>query len=199
MNIILQYLYIPIWLYSNFESEGLRIIACNLYIPIWLYSNAKYLHTTPGYLTLHSNLVIFKCCVDIVCTKAISLYIPIWLYSNCYNCSRNINNMHFTFQSGYIQITTGRLWPHSTQALHSNLVIFKLRMLAITRELSTFTFQSGYIQMRNIQRSLKRFRLYIPIWLYSNFSNKNLPLFAFPFTFQSGYIQMTRPELLPVV
>ena len=77
------YLYITIWLYSNikdivsliawilftFQSGYIQIglgfqtgkVSKTLYIPIWLYSNPdNYFIQVLHYLTLHSNLVIFK-------------------------------------------------------------------------------------------------------------------------------------------
>ena len=58
-------------------------------------------------------------------------------------------SFYFTFQSGYIQMFLGK------------------KMYCI---LKIFTFQSGYIQMLfNRWERFKQLRLYIPIWLYSNY------------------------------
>ena len=53
----------------------------------------------------------------------------------------------FTFQYGSIQIYDELLKPYGLQALHSNMVLFKLKMLLGIRVLPA---------------------LYIPIWFYSN-------------------------------
>ena len=58
-------LYIPIWLYSNWETIYKYIVCKNLYIPIWLYSNQLGNFTAGMFVSLHSNLVIFKCNVYI--------------------------------------------------------------------------------------------------------------------------------------
>ena len=78
------------------------------------------------------------------------------------------------------------------EALHSNLVIFKLAYRASAQLPSqVFTFQSGYIQMstRGPGRT-DRWCLYIPIWLYSNDVVRYRITAISLFTFQSGYIQM---------
>ena len=78
------------------------------------------------------------------------------------------------------------------EALHSNLVIFKLAYRASAQLPSqVFTFQSGYIQMstRGPGRT-DRWCLYIPIWLYSNARGMTSSRKLLHFTFQSGYIQM---------
>ena len=55
-------LYIPIWLYSNLQLSRYITTPWYLYIPIWLYSNIKKITIKRlRLLTLHSNLVIFKC------------------------------------------------------------------------------------------------------------------------------------------
>ena len=78
--------------------------------------------------------------------------------------------MHFTFQSGYIQI--------NILAVHFGNFIF-------------FTFQSGYIQIKAKALYQLSSPLYIPIWLYSNICGFALLAFWLYFTFQSGYIQIT--------
>ena len=81
------------------------------------------------------------------------LYIPIWLYSN-QNQTPNGNCPYtFTFQSGYIQM--GAVEP-------------------VDRFKPSFTFQSGYIQIGVVKDEEGNVEiLYIPIWLYSNFTVKN--------------------------
>ena len=80
-------LYIPIWLYSNVVGLWQELTqGLTLYIPIWLYSNRT--HTRPRcytFLPLHSNLVIFQL------MKV--------------NSQDNLS-YHFTFQSGYIPISS---------------------------------------------------------------------------------------------
>ena len=106
---------------------------------------------------------------------AIYLYIPIWLYSNDREVLRQLNATHFTFQSGYIQISCFLDVCNFFLTLHSNLVIFKLNK------------EKGI----NIQNEL-----YIPIWLYSNKVRKQWSNVPKIFTFQSGYIQIWfRPRL----
>ena len=57
-----------------------------------------------SYLTLHSNLVIFKSAYTGDLITFHILYIPIWLYSNRVVLKNTIEPIFFTFQSGYIQI-----------------------------------------------------------------------------------------------
>ena len=57
--------------------------------------------------------------------------------------------MHFTFQSGSIQINLPEEKPVFLVPLHSNLVLFKLSSLYLSYSFQpSFTFQSGSIQMR---------------------------------------------------
>ena len=76
----------------------------------------------------------------------------------------------FTFQSGYIQMTSSKLSRQFLITLHSNLVIFKLNSKSSEPvNVNCFTFQSGYIQIG---------------------SGIGGAVGGIPFTFQSGYIQM---------
>ena len=77
-------------------------------------------------MSLHSNLVIFKLAYR---------HIVYHKHSN------------FTFQSGYIQISSYPLRFWSNPSLHSNLVIFKFKIIIVQKLF---------------------YLLYIPIWLYSN-------------------------------
>ena len=143
-----------------------------LYIPIWLYSNEmRKAILANATLTLHSNLVIFKCSKELGYSCIICLYIPIWLYSN--SLLSHVKAFLFPL---YIPI-----WLYSNNAgnscsilsnisLHSNLVIFKLIIILLS-------FFSAPL-------------LYIPIWLYSNINTLFCGSVIFYFTFQSGYIQI---------
>ena len=83
----------------------------------------------------------------------------------------------FTFQSGYIQING------------ENLEFSSIKI---------FTFQSGYIQIRPAETQRRvHYKLYIPIWLYSNCYNCSRNINNMHFTFQSGYIQITTGRLWP--
>ena len=122
-----------------------------LYIPIWLYSNCRLqlrvtqlLHFTfqSGYIQMHSS---FRPLTEWTC-----LYIPIWLYSNGTKWYSYTIIYNFTFQSGYIQIFV--------KLFECILPLY-------------FTFQSGYIQIGLHGRlNYYPYRLYIPIWLYSNYT-----------------------------
>ena len=142
-------LYIPIWFYSNlfliksattsiiftFQSGSIQII------PFFTIKS--------NILTLHSNLVLFKCMMPFCFDIKESLYIPIWFYSNL------------------IQV---QILAMAISALHSNLVLFKLRhRTEKSTQLTSFTFQSGSIQIvwYNCTYMISKL-LYIPIWLYSN-------------------------------
>ena len=120
------------------------------------------------------------------------LYIPIWFYSNLITLATPDHGLHFTFQSGSIQIQWVAVCRCPLCTLHSNLVLFKYGLTALLDPM---------------------YHLYIPIWFYSNptiricspifqktlHSNLVLFKFYFPkqllsqvnlFTFQSGSIQM---------
>ena len=125
--------------------------------------------------SLHSNLVM-----------------PIWLCSNFYCIPLSNEKLSFTFQSGYVQISSSGVHvslPNNftfqsgyiqiamatqktagQKTLHSNLVIFKcLNGLSQLILCISFTFQSGYIQIVAIFSTPSiNIILYIPIWLYSN-------------------------------
>ena len=102
----------------------------------------------------------------------------------------------FTFQSGSIQMHFAKIPKNLKYTLHSNLVLFKYyhstsvkqvfefftfqsgsiqieMMIADIITPSVFTFQSGSIQMAKQVTRRKLFSLlYIPIWFYSNFTEK---------------------------
>ena len=65
---------------------------------------ADYFNVSMNYLTLHSNLVIFKLSYTPHIRTVKVLYIPIWLYSNPEEAILSLRVDNFTFQSGYIQI-----------------------------------------------------------------------------------------------
>ena len=129
----LDFLYIPIWLYSN---ECYRIV-CDYWI-LSLHSNLvifKYLGGFSSYTpfsALHSNLVIFKLKKQTELPTIYHLYIPIWLYSNPMGSSLSLSIIYFTFQSGYIQIDLATARQYFSYSLHSNLVIFKFESLLIS-------------------------------------------------------------------
>ena len=125
-------------------------------------------------------------------TEGVPLYIPIWFYSNmrqfaflipslplhsnmvlfksCALCQYTFYSF-FTFQYGSIQIQTLWLVQLEMLSLHSNMVLFKLLWLA------------GYVL---------RWRLYIPIWFYSNTNVSKDSNTCYHFTFQYGSIQIKR-------
>ena len=99
------------------------------------------------FITLHSNLVLFKC-------------------EERYGHGRQC---FFTFQSGSIQIALRFLCSSSIQPLHSNLVLFKCSMV-IREEADIDTLHSNLVLFKfALERSqYKASFLYIPIWFYSN-------------------------------
>ena len=78
-----DWLYIPIWLYSNSVASLTHYMHLSLYIPIWLYSNTDFalIQTKFRIFTFQSG------------------YIQMSITSNPLTSSKI-----FTFQSGYIQI-----------------------------------------------------------------------------------------------
>ena len=102
--------------------------------------------------------------------SSLILYIPIWLYSNVGAVHSYLQDIAFTFQSGYIQILQnrqiGRLKDFFT--FQSGYIQMLSGRIRINLEYD-FTFQSGYIQMFfAILYVSFALSLYIPIWLYSN-------------------------------
>ena len=164
-------LYIPIWFYSNlfliksattsiiftFQSGSIQII------PFFTIKS--------NILTLHSNLVLFKCMMPFCFDIKESLYIPIWFYSNL------------------IQV---QILAMAISALHSNLVLFKLRhRTEKSTQLTSFTFQSGSIQMIMRENRLQLLLLFTfqsgSIQILTTY---NIPTDQLNFTFQSGSIQI---------
>ena len=142
-------------------------------------------------------------------------YIPIWFYSNSILSAASYEDSLFTFQYGSIQI---RQWPpyHFRRLfLHSNMVLFKLRLFGNQCMTSTFTFQYGSIQIISFNLNLLPFLFlhsnmvlfkwlfcdcslehclfYIPIWFYSNKDIFKIKGVNLNFTFQYGSIQMQAP------
>ena len=189
-----NYLYIPIWLYSNICLEWCNVITHNT-----LHSNLVIFKFIPSYSTIKSgNAFTFQSGyiqislttiqLDILCV----LYIPIWLYSNDM-CRFNYIYIHyFTFQSGYIQIYMEKVIDLKSNELYIPIWLYSNRFASSRTAVHCFfTFQSGYIQ-------IKRYAL-IRCFLISLHSNLVIFKFSFlaylfatvlSFTFQSGYIQM---------
>ena len=143
-------------------------------------------------MALHSNLVIFKLREPWCTPLAVHLYIPIWLYSNRFlslnHCALNhftfqsgyiqitlnsfvsLARLNFTFQSGYIQICTASGVHHGSRNFTFQSGYIQIKSLpAVVIIVSIFTFQSGYIQISMLSFYSGRLSaLYIPIWLYSN-------------------------------
>ena len=54
-------IYIPLWSYSNFQTNIQFASIVIIYIPLWSYSNVKSISTKSTlYLNLHSTMVLFK-------------------------------------------------------------------------------------------------------------------------------------------
>ena len=125
----------------------------------------------------------------------VSLYIPIWLYSNWDKVRLSSSATSFTFQSGYIQMIAGTIFPafrviFTFQSGYIQIYIASSRI----NSSFVFTFQSGYIQMKALQvLATNNNLLYIPIWLYSNSAWLVCRAWHELFTFQSGYIQISLP------
>ena len=118
-----------------------------LFSKLYIFKQYQCLPEYLSHMHLHSNLVIFKWtqCSAFWCTNV--LYIPIWLYSN--ESDESLRQRIYT--------------------LHSNLVIFKFVTSLRLSGALVFTFQSGYIQINILSpTTLVNYKLYIPIWLYSN-------------------------------
>ena len=119
------------------------------------------------------------------------LYIPIWLCSNTLPIPCNIALATFTFQSGYVQIE-----PCSGYSFRPYNFTFQSGYVQISFALQiwpsriVFTFQSGYVQIYRKRYGGKAFRLYIPIWLCSNYGKHVRGREDACFTFQSGYVQI---------
>ena len=146
-------LYIPIWLYSNSQPYSRQMGIYRLYIPIWLYSNPDKVLYQHLVRKLYIPIWLYSNDIEYLAEEeAKFLYIPIWLYSNTSNTIRPSRFIAFTFQSGYIQI--------------------KIEPIHLTTWLS-FTFQSGYIQICYLPAFVNGYRLYIPIWLYSNYAGSH--------------------------
>ena len=144
-----NYLYIPIWLYSNnFKGDPLNLAE-------FFTFQSGYIQIAPGvkagrgFTALHSNLVIFKYRCNKYGYWTLCLYIPIWLYSNKYPMTILSTTGTFTFQSGYIQIRLSFKSQWWDGVLYIPIWLYSNTGELIT--LSTpdhFTFQSGYIQIR---------------------------------------------------
>ena len=100
------------------------------------------------------------------------LYIPFWLYSNIDGTEYNITKLDFTFHSGYIPIAL---------------------LLSLLAVIPSFTFHSGYIPIVPTEDVPDALKLYIPFWLYSNFTACPSAPSAPYFTFHSGYIPISMP------
>ena len=121
--------------------------------------------------TLHSNLVMFKCNLKILCKLSkTKLYIPIWLCSNLYHICTWVLQTNL-----YIPI-----WLCSNIGRPSKTV--KPAWLYIPIWLCSN--QDG-IQFYAITGGL-----YIPIWLCSNDGTPTPYPHNMYFTFQSGYVQI---------
>ena len=76
--------------------------------------------------TLHSNLVLFKCCLSNVSISDKILYIPIWFYSNFIHSIESISWIHLYIPIWFYSNVIGSVAVVSSiYTLHSNLVLFK--------------------------------------------------------------------------
>ena len=113
------------------------------YIQICRYLPCCYL-----YISLHSNLVIFKCNISNHMLSYIHLYIPIWLYSNKTAALQSLNGRYFTFQSGYIQmIDPSQVTVNDIVFTFQSGYIQMHMQKFVSNQVINFTFQSGYIQI----------------------------------------------------
>ena len=148
------------------------------------------------------------------------LYIPIWFYSNLITLATPDHGLHFTFQSGSIQIQWVAVCRCPLCTLHSNLVLFKSSCSCLPLPpIKLYIPIWFYSNVQSVSLYLCLKNLYIPIWFYSNetirqtqpnylFSlHSNLVLFKWYtknnhfkfvyFTFQSGSIQIISSSVLP--
>ena len=124
----------------------------------------------PWYLTLHSNLVLFK--------------------SIKHSCS-HFHCKVFTFQSGSIQIKQGGIYMLPFSSLHSNLVLFKWKEAGKNDPYDFLYIPIWFYSNKSDSRANDDdVSLYIPIWFYSNPVNFQTQKRLNVFTFQSGSIQM---------
>ena len=89
------------------------------------------------------------------------------IFKSCKLGNNSSRISKFTFQSGDIQIKQlSEVIQEQEPYLHSNLVIFKLKMIEYSNYNSyRFTFQSGDIQIRILKSMILKMKLiYIPIW-----------------------------------
>ena len=77
--------------------------------------------------------------------------------------------------------------------LHSTMVLFKLLLSSTHSPILLFTFHYGPIQISNICFISYSYRIYIPLWSYSNDIRNYLTHYAQTFTFHYGPIQMLAP------
>ena len=169
------YLYIPIWLYSNFN---ISLVHFGNFIFFTFQSGSIQIveqlqHEYASGILYIPILVLFKCNLRSVCDGNYKLYIPIWFYSNnTYSISGVLSWLL------YIPI-----WFYSNHSYSAKSYLSK-----------SFTFQSGSIQIWTYSsREGYTIELYIPIWFYSNYSLACAVIYAANFTFQSGSIQMINP------
>ena len=143
-----DYLYIPIWLYSN-----LPCLAGNKDRFIFTFQSG-YIQIGEGADTLtrkgslHSNLVIFKSEREPTHLPARDLYIPIWLYSNIVTYILIFIKYHL-----YIPIW---LYSNCVGSVPHKYISY----LYIPIWLYSNAFSHCFCPSISI--------LYIPIWLYSN-------------------------------
>ena len=97
---------------------------------------------------LHSNLVLFKLTLFVSGQNREMLYIPIWFYSNEVAPALAPPSTYFTFQSGSIQIS-----PPGNNIFAKSLLYIPI-----------WFYSNG----SNGNNELGCYHLYIPIWFYSN-------------------------------
>ena len=100
-----EYLYIPLWFYSNTTPVTQRTMTYLLYIPLWFYSNEDYKSNSEYNAALYIPLWFYSnFSLSIMIQRKYRLYIPLWFYSNQDLAHHKLNQNNFTFHYGSIQI-----------------------------------------------------------------------------------------------
>ena len=213
-----SYLYIPIWLYSNFlwyfficlansftfQSGSIQIMAHKRRLPrnfdftfqsgsIQIKRNLLRLQHSILYIPIwfYSNKISCQ-----HCPQSWLLYIPIWFYSNTTK-GRRLQSMYVLYIP--IWFYSNPIKPDmmgSCYLLYIPIWFYSNYLEPCCRfSRSVFTFQSGSIQMLRLYHwDSTNHLLYIPIWFYSNKGLKTKNIANLIFTFQSGSIQIVFKE-----
>ena len=110
-------------------TRCLYSVQLHLYIPIWLYSNCEFIPC----LCLKFNFTFQSGYIQMYSLVMLTLLASSFTFQSGYiQISLHLKSVRravtFTFQSGYIQMARLLIMVEEQRTLHSNLVIFKLRL-----------------------------------------------------------------------